>query len=323
MSWSICHRFVGLLTTSRNWQDIEDVQGLCPSLCNHESPTSLKVLRKHFPVVDSSYESIVTKPPRGWSIERPQSLLLRAHFTMEHIIKELDHVGSITGQPQTVLICTHAPLVIALSRILTANEFPVQKDHWSRDDTGYPGYLSLLKDKIRRIVKYRFYYDDHDAGNCCITQLDRSSQAKWAWRMKMDGSNRHTGPVKPWVFRPTIWQNRLAPNPVRAAMEFRLHHVPEHIMFWMRELGNMFCSLRRAQRKNPYRTPSWIWFVYLLGILLGLGCKVVLLCILLFKIQNHLDLEKKEWEFLLDASSSICLTLPIVIVFMFPPIIRA
>ncbi|KAH9898869.1 phosphoglycerate mutase-like protein [Xylariomycetidae sp. FL2044] len=105
-------------------------------LAHFEHPTSapLSELQVHFPHVDANYISSPGPPRNGESITRLHERVARA---VEDIIERSDREGK-----RSVLICTHAAVVIALGRVLTGR---MPEDAGEEDFGAHTCGLSMYK----------------------------------------------------------------------------------------------------------------------------------------------------------------------------------
>jgi transcription factor C subunit 7 len=96
-----------------NVYDYREFYGL--ARFDHPSPAPLSVLHDHFPgLLSHTYDHPVLVPStRGESIP---SLHNRVAYTIARIIEDLDRDPRT---PRSVLVCTHAAVMIALGRVLT------------------------------------------------------------------------------------------------------------------------------------------------------------------------------------------------------------
>jgi transcription factor C subunit 7 len=81
----------------------------------HPTPPDLAMLGPHFTMLDQEYASVHLPHVNG---ELIIELHDRAKKAIEHIVEKLD---SDIEKPKTLLICTHAAVMIALGRALTGN----------------------------------------------------------------------------------------------------------------------------------------------------------------------------------------------------------
>ncbi|SPO01068.1 related to transcription initiation factor [Cephalotrichum gorgonifer] len=86
---------------------------------DHPVPADKPLLQRLFPEINEAYQSRVVPCRRGESIE---DLYGRVRSAVENIIEQCDAEGH-----RTVILCTHAAVVIALGRVLTG-EFPKTVD---------------------------------------------------------------------------------------------------------------------------------------------------------------------------------------------------
>ncbi|GAM90731.1 hypothetical protein ANO11243_087760 [Dothideomycetidae sp. 11243] len=89
---------------------------------DHPRPATLDVLQKHFPnALDDTYrESSIESSKSGESIG---TLHDRVAYAIHKIIERADADGT-----ETILLCTHAAVMICLGRVLTGNMPPLESD---------------------------------------------------------------------------------------------------------------------------------------------------------------------------------------------------
>ncbi|KAF2274669.1 phosphoglycerate mutase-like protein [Westerdykella ornata] len=309
----------------RESQDIDDVFPLCSEVCALKRPTDISDLIDHFNYIDTKYRPLVTPPLKGWLLEPPRRLLLRAHFTMDHLIQTLDAARS----PQVILICTHAEVVLAIARVLTSRNLPC----WTDYTPNYESFFGELRRRIKRIAMTDLCQPDHHVFNCSITRLDRaaSSVDSWAWTLSMNGAHSHllhqTGEFQ---FRPSPWQNRHTPHPVLSAMAF-INEFPSSMLAiplatatsTLKTARETVHAIQRQMRANPYRLPAWIycalWFWLGLAITARLG--------MLYYFAERLRLARNLEDIIifrnafLDGIANACAVLVQFSLFMFPPLL--
>lgn len=78
-------------------------------------PASPSELRRFYPHIDLDHETICTPESSGESIEQ---LYARSVFVLSNLIRDLDNDPA---QPESVLLCTHAASLVALSRVLAGS----------------------------------------------------------------------------------------------------------------------------------------------------------------------------------------------------------
>jgi hypothetical protein len=255
----------------RNWYDLDDVgHGReIPFIdTNHTQmpgPTNVTTLQSHFDFIDSSYESLITRPARGWRLEPPRALLLRCHYFLDKLIVDLD----LTGRRHTVLICTTAPLVLALGRILDCPNLPV----YMRYTPHYGHWLADTRRRLFDVATLDFCQPDHLVSWCSISRFDRSTGYRWhkRWVVVMNGERNHlSSPGLLWRMPKSRFQNRHAPNPVFSTGWFLLVATPAffndpgtHVKGWVKSFGRFLVKLYRAGlhhfRSNPYRLGPWFY----------------------------------------------------------------
>jgi transcription factor C subunit 7 len=107
----------------------------------HPTPPDLNTLKLHFENLDEEYESKHRPYHHGEFI---QDLHRRVEVTIKDIIESLDKEP---GEPKTLLICTHAAVMIALGRVLTGkNAKPDDSDE--EDFNCYVASLSTFKRRL-------------------------------------------------------------------------------------------------------------------------------------------------------------------------------
>lgn len=282
----------------------------------------IPALLQHFPYIDAKYHSMTKMPPSGWRTEPPRRLLLRAHFLLHHLIIHLDKAR----KPQAVLLCTHAPIVLAIARILTAKSMPLYTDF----DPQYNAFFGEVRRCCRKIAQLHFCEPDHHVGYCSITRFDRRKDTEWTWRLSINGTQSHlTHANGTWRFRPSPWQNRHTPHPVLFVCTFvkrlpgSLTWFPVSVITTARTTGReLRTAMQRQLRNNPYRLPAWIYLCLWLALIMAIINRVVSLdsaSVRWANIPLHEEYAARaDW---LDALGNLCSILVQFSLFMFPPLL--
>lgn len=103
--------------TIRAERGLSEFYGVAPF--DHPVPAGIPALKALFPTIDEEYQSRVVPSRKGESIE---ALYKRVRSATENIIEQCDAEGH-----RTIILCTHAAVVIALGRVLTG-EIPETVD---------------------------------------------------------------------------------------------------------------------------------------------------------------------------------------------------
>lgn len=97
--------------TIRAERGLSEFYGAAPF--DHPVPAEITFLKRLFPSIDEDYQSRVVPSRKGESIE---ALYERVRSAVENIIEQCDAEGH-----RSVILCTHAAVVIALGRVLTGD----------------------------------------------------------------------------------------------------------------------------------------------------------------------------------------------------------
>ena len=97
--------------TIRTERGLSEFFGAAPF--DHPVPEEVPFLKSLFPEIEDAYQSKVVPSRKGESIE---ALYQRVRLAVENIIDQCDAEGH-----RTVILCTHAAVVIALGRVLTGD----------------------------------------------------------------------------------------------------------------------------------------------------------------------------------------------------------
>lgn len=100
----------------------------------HPSFAPVEVLEQYFPAVESTYASVVSRPPNG-------ELATALHLRVATALKALIDRSNMEGK-KAILLCSHAATVIALGRVLTGR---VPSDLEEDDFKAYTCGLSVYR----------------------------------------------------------------------------------------------------------------------------------------------------------------------------------
>ncbi|KAF2657644.1 phosphoglycerate mutase-like protein [Lophiostoma macrostomum CBS 122681] len=298
----------------RDWQDLDDVELLCVGQHHVLKPTRPSELKEHFDFAMRGYKFLLVPPHRGWKLELHRTLLMRAKFTIDAITYQSNAVGDV----QTILIVTHAPVVLALSRMMTQRKLPQVQDSYDDEE-----YWAKIWKHCNKLSEYIIYRDDHNAGFCSITEFDKTGR-KWSMTRNGDQSHLTTRRGRPWRFRPTQWQNRHEPNPVLSTVlwfsdgYWGLKSTKDAIVgAWLAFVYD--CRAQRDRwRSNPYRLPAWVY----LFMTLCLGVSATLLAMVVPRYIRE-TVHNGDHAAIADLLGKIATALPLFVtftLFWFPPI---
>lgn len=156
---------------------------------DHPVPAELPVLKGLFPDIDGSYQSRVVPSRKGEGIP---ALYDRARSALENIIEQCDADGH-----RTVILCSHAAVVISLGRVLTGN-IPETVD--VKDFGAYTCGLSRYRRSKMdpRLDSSRIKGEADRRTSAGVTEPRAQSTGHWVCESNSDCSFLSSGPERGW-----------------------------------------------------------------------------------------------------------------------------
>ncbi|KAF2749774.1 seryl-tRNA synthetase [Sporormia fimetaria CBS 119925] len=256
---------------------LDDLPVKCTKLHYMPKPTPIPTLFSLFPSLDQNYESIFSKPRKGWPLDYPRRLLHRIAIVQDQVVRFLDKENKFHHP----LVITHAPIVLTMARVLTDPSLPAYWP-WS------PNHLGWSKEMHRRLQDMAtvgiWSPLEHSAENCAITRLIRpASLLEWDWPLELNGDKSHLTTVTgEWQFVPSIWQNRHVVYPVMEIARW-VQALPGSFLWpvvWVWTWLKFTCvtlsvGFKNTVRGNPYRVPAWLFLVMFASIFVAWECRLL------------------------------------------------
>ena len=161
---------------------------------DHPLPATNTVLATHFDTLHPSYLSVIRPSVNGESIPAIHD---RIAYCLHHIIKTLD---ADPKGPETLLICTHAAVMICIGRVLTGR---MPTDHGEDDFNCYTCAFSKF---VRRTTESTTLASNDELWDAKLAenipsvgwQGGRGVQGGWNCEVNGDCSFLSQGPERGW-----------------------------------------------------------------------------------------------------------------------------